>query len=94
MANERTRKQQASAAATRRFPSLELPIRRLIETDETFLEICEGLAEAEVALSRVDDAPAPLRSARRSEWQDLVDRLVGEVAAALRSDASGRRQAT
>lgn len=46
--------------------------------------------EAELALSRVDDAPARLRSARRAEWQDLVDRFIGEVAAALRSDGSRR----
>jgi hypothetical protein len=90
MAIDRSKKQQALAAASRRFPGFELPIRRLIETDETFLEICEGLAEAEFALSRVNETPAPLRSARRSEWQDLVDRLAGEVAAALRSDASAR----
>jgi hypothetical protein len=91
MAIDRLKKQQAFAAASRRFPGFELPIRRLIENDETFLEICDGLAEAELALSRVaNDAPSPVRSARRSEWEDLVDRLIEEVGAALRSDTPAR----
>lgn len=90
MTNERAKKQQAFSAATRRFPNFELAIKRLIETDETFLEICDELAEAELALSRVNNAPISLRSARRAEWQDLVDRLIGEIVAALRSDASAR----
>lgn len=92
MAYEQTKKQRASEAATRRFPGCELTIKCLIETDETFLEICDELAEAELALSRVDEAPPPLRSARRAEWQDLVNRLIGEVAASLRSDAAARPQ--
>lgn len=45
--------------------------------------MCEELAEAEAALSRVDGATTVLREARKAEWQDLVDRLVGEVGAAL-----------
>jgi hypothetical protein len=83
MTNERTNKQQAFGAATRRFPLFELPIKRLIETDENFRDICEELAEAESALSAVDKLPAPLRETRRAEWQALVDRLVGEVEAAI-----------
>ena len=83
-------KREAFSAAIRRFPHFELPIRRLIEADETFREICEELAEAEGALLAADGAPAPLREARQAEWQELVDRLVGEVEAAIRRDASAR----
>lgn len=90
MKSARTSKQEAFSAAIRRFPDFELPIRRLIETDETFREICEELAEAECALSAVDSAPAPLREARRAEWHELVDRLISEVEAAIRSDIAGR----
>ena len=86
MVNEREKKQRAFAAATRRFPTFELAIKRLVETDETFLEICDELAEAELALFAVDDAPAPIQSARRAEWQDLIDRLIAELSAALRSN--------
>jgi len=45
--------------------------------------MCEELAEAEWALSKVDLVPPALREARRAEWQELVDRLVAEVGAAL-----------
>ena len=45
--------------------------------------MCEELAEAELALARVDMVPPTLREARRAEWQELVDRLVAEVGAAL-----------
>lgn len=90
MTNEQANKHEAFAAAKRRFPDFELPIRRLIETDENFRDICEELAEAEYALSTVESAPAASRSARRAEWQELVDRLIGEVEAALRSDATAR----
>lgn len=90
MSNERSTKQRAFAAATRQFPGFELSIKRLIETDENFLEICDELAEALLALAAVDRVPASLQTARRAEWQELVDRLIAEVSAALTSDASAR----
>jgi hypothetical protein len=51
---------------------------------ETFCDMCEDLAEAEWALSKVLEVPPALREARRVEWQELVDRLVAEVGATLR----------
>jgi hypothetical protein len=90
MLDERARKQRAFAAAARRFPSFELSIKRLIEADDTFFEICDELAEAGLALAAVEQVPVPLQRARRAEWQDLVDRLVAEVATALSSDTSAR----
>lgn len=50
---------------------------------EAFCDMCEELAEAELVLSKVDRVPSGLREARRAEWQELIDRLVGEVEAAL-----------
>lgn len=91
MKSARTSKQEAFSAAIRRFPHFALPIRRLIETDETFLEICEELGEAEFALSRVGEAPAASRDALRAEWQELVDRLAGEAETIIRREFSGRR---
>jgi hypothetical protein len=76
-------RQKAVSAAVRRFPQFELAIHRLMERCEAFREMCEELAEAELALSRVDMVPSALREARRAEWQELVDRLVAEVGAAL-----------
>ena len=76
-------RQKAVSAAVRRLPQFELAIHRLMERDESFRDMCEELAEAELALSRVDMIPPILREARRAEWQELVDRLVAEVGAAV-----------
>jgi hypothetical protein len=83
MENRVKRREAALSAALRRFPELELTIRRMIEADQTFRDMCEELAEAETALSRVDQLPPPIRAARRAEWQDLVERLAREVDATL-----------
>ncbi|CAN7715275.1 hypothetical protein LJR234_006194 [Mesorhizobium amorphae] len=84
-------RRRATTAATRRFPQFELAIRRLMDRSESFRDMCEELADAEFALSRVDEITPELRGARRAEWQELVDRLVGEVGAALlNTDATGK----
>jgi hypothetical protein len=77
-------RQIAVQAAVRRLPRYELAIHRLMDRDESFRDMCEELAEAELALSRVDTVSVALREARRAEWQDLVDRLVREVEEALK----------
>lgn len=71
------------SAALRRFPDLELTIRQLIAADQNFRDMCDELAEAETALSRVDQLPLHIRAARKAEWEDLVERLAREVDAAL-----------
>lgn len=73
----------ALSAVVRRFPELELTIRRMMEADQTFRDMCEELVEAEAALSRVEQLAEPLRTARKAEWQDLVGRLTREVEVAL-----------
>jgi hypothetical protein len=78
-----TGKREAFSAALRRFPQSEFVIRKLMDRCEAFREMCEELAEAERALSMVDLVTPALREARRAEWQELVDRLVAEVGAAL-----------
>ncbi|MDW6021086.1 hypothetical protein SAZ10_04840 [Mesorhizobium sp. BAC0120] len=72
--------------AVRRFPELELTIRRMFEADQGFREMCEELVEAETALSRVEQLPEPKRAARKAEWQDLVARLTREIEVALREN--------
>ena len=88
MEGELADRQKAVSAAVRRFPQFELAIHRLMDRSESFRDMCEELAEAELALSRVDQMPPALREARRAEWQELVDRLVGEVGAVLDTDAA------
>jgi len=94
MTHERTNKREAFAAARRRFPRFELPIRRLLESDENFRDICADLAAAEYALSAVEREPAASRETRRAEWQEIVDRLVDEIALAIYSDAYTRGKRT
>ncbi|EHK54297.1 hypothetical protein [Allomesorhizobium alhagi] len=76
-------KREAFSAALRRYPQYELAIRRLMAQSEAFCDMCEELAEAELALSKVDRVASAVREARRAEWQDLIDRLVAEVGTAL-----------
>jgi hypothetical protein len=87
-------RQRAVSAAVRRFPHVELSIHRLMDRDESFRDMFEELAEAELALSRVDRVPVALRESRRAEWQELVERLVREVEAALHAwDAFAKSRA-
>ncbi|TIQ00305.1 MAG: hypothetical protein E5X60_05425 [Mesorhizobium sp.] len=87
MDDEPADRQRAVSAAVRRFPQFELAIHRLMDRSESFQDMCEELGEAELALSRIDKVPPALRESRRAEWQELVDRLVGEVGAVLHADA-------
>ncbi|WP_287074140.1 hypothetical protein [Mesorhizobium sp.] len=88
MDDEPADRKRAVSAAVRRFPQFELAIHRLMGRSEGFQDMCEELAEAELALSRIDMVPPALRESRRAEWQGLVDRLVGEVGAVLHADAA------
>jgi hypothetical protein len=93
MESRQTDRRAALSAAVRRYPQFELAIRRLIDADESFRDICEELADAELALSEVDKLPLALREARRAEWQELVDRLAEELrAAVLRQETVARSQ--
>jgi hypothetical protein len=90
MEKKATTVRAALSAAVRRFPELELTIRRMIAADQTFRDMCEELAEAEAALSRVDRLPSPMHAARRAEWHDIVERLAREVEETLREKQSAQ----
>lgn len=81
-------KTRAVSAAVRRFPQFELTVHRLVDRSETFRDMCEELADAEQALARVEELPMALRETRRAEWQELVDRLTGEVGAVLNAEVA------
>lgn len=70
-------------AAVRRFPARQSVIKALADKDEEFRLLCDDLAEAEAALHRWASAPSPTREQRCAEYQDLVDSLAKEIAAAL-----------
>jgi hypothetical protein len=70
-------------AVATRFPRSERAIRRLLGQSESFRDMCEELSDAESALSNVFRLAPEVRKIRRAEWQELVDRLVDELGAAL-----------
>jgi hypothetical protein len=87
-----TGRERGYAVAVRRFPQAEFAIRKLMSRSESFCDMCEELAEAEFALSKVPGTPPELCEARRSEWQELVDRLVAEVRTALRESEAWKHR--
>jgi len=80
---EQTHPDRRYAAAVRKFPQCEFVIRRLMSRSETFCDMCEELADAEQALANVSSLEPELVSERQLEWQELVDRLVAEIKAAI-----------
>jgi len=82
---------QGMLAVVKHLPQRQLAIHRLMNRSETFREICDELAEAELAMSKVPQTPPELCKARTREWQEVVDRLVAEASTALgESEAPGR----
>lgn len=77
--------ERAYETAAKRFPQSEFAILRLLRSSEQFLELCEELADADLALSNVPQNVASISAKRTKEWQDLVDHLVQEIGEALRN---------
>ena len=77
-------RERAVEAALRRFPQFELTINRLMDRAESFRAMCRDLADAELALAKVENEPAGTCKARRAEWEALVDQLSAEVETELR----------
>jgi len=77
-------REEGLQAAVHRFPALTLQIRRMLALDESFQAMCDDLAAAEQALALTERLPEPVRSARRAEYEDLVESLVSEIEGTLR----------
>lgn len=75
--------EEAFAAAARRYPQADFAIRMLMKRSESFRDMCEELADAERAILQTVGTQDGSRDERRIEWQELIDRLVMEVGAAL-----------
>ncbi|MCX5580509.1 hypothetical protein [Kaistia terrae] len=71
------------AAVLRRFPAEHRAIEALTAQNEDFRDMCEELAEAEMALLAVERLPGHLRSQRAAEWRASIERLASEIARAL-----------
>lgn len=83
MKNPTENRQATLSSVLRRFPGREFTVRRMLETDQTFLELCEELAVAEAALTNVGQFPPAIQPERRAEWHDIVERLLKEIEDAL-----------
>ena len=70
-------------AAIRWFPSQRQAIEERAARDESFRSICEDLADAAVALQKIENSASPKRDQRCSEYRELVDSLAKEIAVAL-----------
>ncbi|AUW42667.1 hypothetical protein [Rhizobium leguminosarum] len=81
---ELTRKELAFSAAALRFPRAELAIRRLMNRNEDFCNLCADLADAERALASVPTAPPALCEERKLEWREMIETLVCEIGEVLR----------
>ncbi|MBL0373985.1 hypothetical protein JJB09_18335 [Rhizobium sp. KVB221] len=82
--SEEEQRKTGEGAALRRFPAERRTIQQLLVGDGDFYDMCEELAEAESALLAAEALPLDVREARIAEWTASIDRLVGEIARALR----------
>ena len=71
--------ENAFAAVVDYFPHRELAIRRLLQRDDAFREMCEELSEARAALAKYGQPYDEAFDTKRAEWHDLIGRLVSEV---------------
>jgi hypothetical protein len=76
----------AFAAVIEHFPHRELAIRRLMKSDEGFLQTCLELSAAKAALADASEPCNPISAAMRSEWHDLLGRLVARILNLLMTD--------
>jgi hypothetical protein len=77
-------RKKGEAAALRRFPTERHAIEELMLRDGDFCDMCEELAEAELALRAAELLPPTVREERTAEWTASIDRLTAEIARALK----------
>lgn len=83
MRNDGHRKPGVSAVM-QRFPTELRAIERLTKQSEDFCDMCEELADAELALCAAQALPPETRAERTAEWIALIERLTAEIGRALR----------
>ncbi len=66
-----------------RFPNERQAIEELIARDGDFRDMCDELAEAELALKAAERLPLAVRAERTIEWAATIDRQVAEIGKAL-----------
>ncbi|KAB0267282.1 hypothetical protein [Microvirga brassicacearum] len=73
----------AVQAAIARFPDRGHAIAELARTDDSFLSLCEDLAEAEAVLARWERSSSSVNEASCTEYRELVMDLAAELATEL-----------
>lgn len=76
-------------AAARWFAERQRALEPLAAADESFRLLCADLAAAEAALQRWRVSASAVRDQRCSEYEELVDSLVGEIASYLDAAKAG-----
>lgn len=79
-------KNVAFAAVIEHFPHRELAIRRLMKSDEGFLDACMELSAAKAALADASRPGDPTSGATRSERHDRLGRLIAKILTSLMAD--------
>jgi hypothetical protein len=79
---------ESLVAAARWFPERQRAVEALAAADESFRLLCADLAEAEGALQRWRVSASTVRDQRCSEYEELVESLVGEIASYLDAGAA------
>jgi hypothetical protein len=73
----------AVQAAIARFPDRGHAIVELARTNDSFLSLCEDLAEAEAVLARWERSSSSVKDASCTEYRELVMDLAVELATEL-----------
>lgn len=81
---DRTRQEAGLSAAIKRFPEHAGAMEQLMGWNDALCDMCEELAEADLALSIIGALPPSLREARTLECKDWIERLTMEIDQALR----------
>ena len=69
----------AVQAAIARFPDRGHAIEELAQADEGFHSLCEDFAAAQAALVHWERSGSPVRTARCTEYRELVRDLAAEI---------------
>ena len=80
--------------ACRLLPAIAKQIERLTESSELFRDLCDDLAVAELALSRLVRMPDASADQRLAECEDWIVSLTAEIKDAVRRAEPSARDVT
>ena len=75
--------------AIEHFPSHKLAVKRLMKEDSDFRELCEELEAATAARATVAASGDRTGELLRSQWTEIVERLVDEISVSIATHEAG-----